>query len=170
MTTLCTCGDHTDLAYVRHIRVNASIFQSTGLGMGTWLPVTGFLSFLVCHQIIEPFSIVHTMMLGFSIPIWRLQPGQVTQNALGSALAVTTTLLSLTCQLQLDGSMHMHEPINIALCLIVAIFNQHSCKFKLTAIMTLSCHLYCSGFRAPHRTEIGHQIPDLRIEMCVQDR
>lgn len=65
--------------------------------------------------------------------------------------------------------MKMHQPIDIALGLVVTIFDEQSRELVLGAIETLSGQLHADSLAAAHVGPVGEQIACLRVKVGVQD-
>ena len=61
----------------------------------------------------------------------------------------------LPTQFHLNMPVQIHQPINIALRLVIPILDQHSRKFIFRSIQSLARDLYCDGFASTDAAPVG---------------
>ena len=91
------------------------------------------------------------------IPVRRLQPGQRINNTLTTRLvpsppSILPLLLPLPAQLHLDRPMQMNQPVDVALRLVVSVFDQHARVLVFRPVEPLAGELdRRAGFAAADR-------------------
>ena len=106
------------------------------------------------------------------IPIRRLQPRQRVDDALAARLvpSILPVLLPLPAELHLDRAVQVHQPVDVALRLVVPVLDQHARVLVFTSVQALPGELdRGAGFAAAEGGEVLEEIADLGVEVGGED-